>query len=72
MSSNGKNIIVSLLAGLGAGLVLGVLLAPNKGSDTRDKLKNLARDLEDFIRKSLDTKEANPSSTGESSSEMKD
>ena len=72
MSSNGKNIIVSLLAGLGAGLVLGVLLAPNKGSDTRDKLKNLARDLEDFIRKSLDTKETNASSTGESSSEMKD
>jgi gas vesicle protein len=58
MSSSGKNIFFTLLAGLGVGVVLGVLLAPDKGSETRSKLKNLARDLEDFIKKGRDPKES--------------
>ena len=52
--------------------VIGVLLAPEKGSETRSKLKNLARDLENFIKNSLDHKDVDYNASSESSSEKDD
>jgi gas vesicle protein len=46
---NGK-VVTALLAGLAAGAVLGILFAPEKGSETRDKLNESLTDLGDAIR----------------------
>lgn len=46
---NGK-IVTALLAGLAAGAVLGILFAPEKGSETRDKLNDSLADLGDAIK----------------------
>ena len=57
MSSKGKTILWSVLAGLGVGVALGMLLSPNKGYETRSKIKTLADDLEDFIKKNTEKKD---------------
>lgn len=44
MSDNTK-IVTALLAGLAAGAVLGMLFAPDKGSETREKLNDSLKDL---------------------------
>ncbi|WP_199117204.1 YtxH domain-containing protein [Pedobacter sp. ASV28] len=49
MSDNSK-VVVALLAGLAAGAALGLLFAPEKGSDTRDKLSQSLKDLGDSIK----------------------
>ncbi len=38
-----------LITGMAAGVILGVLYAPDKGIETRRRLKSQARDLEDKI-----------------------
>ena len=53
MKDSGK-VVVALLAGLAAGAVLGVLFAPDKGSDTRDKLNDSLSDLSDAIKERAD------------------
>lgn len=45
-----KNIVLSVLAGLTAGAVLGILLAPDKGSKTRSKIKEAGDELTDKIK----------------------
>lgn len=49
MSDNSK-VVVALLAGLAAGAALGVLFAPDKGTETRDKLTDSLKKLGDSIR----------------------
>lgn len=49
MKDSGK-VVVALLAGLAAGAVLGVLFAPEKGSETRDKINDSLGDLGDALK----------------------
>jgi len=49
MKDNSK-VVVALLAGLAAGAALGILFAPEKGNETRDKLAESLKNLGDSIR----------------------
>ncbi|MFN0256034.1 MULTISPECIES: YtxH domain-containing protein [Pedobacter] len=49
MNDNSK-VVVALLAGLAAGAALGILFAPDKGTDTRDKLGQSLKDFGDSIK----------------------
>jgi gas vesicle protein len=49
MNDNTK-VVVALLAGLAAGAALGILFAPEKGTETRDKLTESLKKLGDSIR----------------------
>ena len=49
MKDSGK-VITALLAGLAAGTVLGMLFAPEKGSETREKINDSLADLGDAIK----------------------
>lgn len=48
-NENGK-VITALLAGVAAGAILGLLFAPDKGSETRDRLSDSLSDLGDAIK----------------------
>ena len=47
MSSNTTKILGALLLGAAVGVAVGILLAPDKGSETRKKLADSASDLTD-------------------------
>ncbi|MDB5030190.1 YtxH domain-containing protein [Mucilaginibacter sp.] len=49
MNDNTK-VVVALLAGLAAGAALGILFAPDKGDETRDKLTESLKNLGDSIK----------------------
>ena len=49
MNDNSK-IVVALLAGLAAGAALGILFAPEKGAETRDKLSESLKKFGDSIK----------------------
>jgi gas vesicle protein len=49
MKDNSK-VVIALMAGLAAGAVLGILFAPDKGNETRDKLGESLKNLGDSIR----------------------
>lgn len=46
--SSGK-VLLGVLAGVAAGALLGILMAPDKGSATREKLSKLGEDYADDI-----------------------
>jgi gas vesicle protein len=54
MNDNSK-VVVALLAGLAAGAALGILFAPDKGTETRDKLTESLKRLSDSIRETAAT-----------------
>lgn len=47
---NSEKIILGVLAGLAAGVILGVLFAPKKGTVTRNKITDQITDLTDEMR----------------------
>ncbi|MDR3696559.1 YtxH domain-containing protein [Mucilaginibacter sp.] len=49
MKDNTK-VIAALLVGLAAGTALGILFAPDKGNETRDKLAESLKNLGDSIK----------------------
>ncbi|WDF55695.1 YtxH domain-containing protein [Mucilaginibacter sp. KACC 22063] len=48
--NNNTKVIVALLAGIAAGAALGILFAPEKGDETRDKLADSLKSLSDSIK----------------------
>jgi gas vesicle protein len=49
-TGDGTKIILALLAGVAAGAALGILFAPEKGAETRDKLSESLNSLTDTIK----------------------
>ena len=49
MNDNSK-VLAALLAGMAAGAAIGILFAPEKGSETRDRLNESLRNLGDSIK----------------------
>lgn len=47
---NSVKIAIGVAAGLATGAVLGVLFAPNKGKETRQKIADKAKELGDNVR----------------------
>ncbi len=48
MADTGKTLL-AIIAGVAVGVVIGVLIAPQKGTDTRQKLNDGVKDLADSI-----------------------
>jgi len=48
--------LLGVLAGVAAGAALGVLFAPDKGKNTREKISKAGDDLSDMINDKIDKK----------------
>lgn len=48
-----NNSLLGIVAGIGIGLAIGVLFAPDKGRDTRKKLADKGKDAKGSIKKGL-------------------
>jgi gas vesicle protein len=48
-----KNILIGMVAAAAIGALVGTLFAPDKGSETRKKIKDTADDLADKVKKGL-------------------
>ena len=55
MSDNGK-ILAALLGGLALGAVIGLLIAPDKGSETRRKIADAAKDFAGNVEQKIKDK----------------
>ena len=49
MAKSSSKVLLAGLAGLGAGIAIGLLFAPSKGSKTRKRLKKRILSMADFI-----------------------
>jgi gas vesicle protein len=62
MSKNGGNTLMAFLAGAAVGAILGILYAPDKGSNTREKLSfqldKYKKLLEDYLSQVVEGREA--------------
>ena len=45
-----KNLLIGLVAGVAAGAVLGILFAPKKGSETREKIQKIGDEYASVIK----------------------
>lgn len=54
MSNNTGNTLIALLVGASIGAVAGILLAPDKGSNTRKKIKKGFDEAKDNLKHKLD------------------
>lgn len=67
MSKKSDNLLMVFLAGAAAGAILGILYAPDKGSNTREKLSfqldKYKKMLEDYIANVVSGKEPSPLSS---------
>ena len=65
MSKNSTNSFISLILGLIVGGILGILFAPDKGNNTRDRLtfrlNKYKRKLEDLLDEIIDEKNSTDS-----------
>jgi gas vesicle protein len=48
-----KNVLIGFLSGIAAGAAIGILFAPAKGTDTRDKIKRTSRKVTDDITETI-------------------
>jgi len=53
MKKSTSNFLVGMIVGAAAGAVAGILFAPDKGSETRKKIKEKSDELKDDIEKSF-------------------
>jgi len=53
MSSGTGKVVMGVLAGIAVGALLGVLFAPDKGSETRKKMAEKGGDLVDGVKDKL-------------------
>jgi gas vesicle protein len=57
MSGRSSDSILALLAGAAIGVGIGILFAPDKGSKTREKIKNGFDDLKDDVKSKFNSAE---------------
>lgn len=57
MSGRNSDSILALLAGAAIGVGIGILFAPDKGSKTREKIKNGFDDLKDDVKSKFNSAE---------------
>ncbi len=49
-----SNVALGVISGIAAGTILGVLFAPDKGSNTRKKITDKQKDFKNFLKKNTD------------------
>lgn len=50
-----QKIVIGTLSGLAAGLAIGILTAPDKGTETRKKITDTAEDIQNRLRRFKNT-----------------
>jgi len=56
MSKSGSKVLLATLVGVAAGIGIGMLIAPAKGSKTRKRLKKRIMGIADFLQDDLSEK----------------
>ena len=76
MSKDAGKTVLALFAGIAAGVALGVLLAPEKGEDTRHKISDatnkITNDLRDKVLEGINKIRAKKDQYAQSTSDLAD